>query len=169
MLRQVVMKLREMIQRVAEPDEAGPDRAQIGGFQRQRFEEVLDLLDRFDRRVVLDGFTGEPAADCIDRTVRDLQDRPPGGLERDRSSRFGEGRLETADGRLAARSGDPNDEPREVIEPRIEHDDARELEDAAECRQRQHAVRIVELGTHPVGRRRERSEKQHPEHADDRR
>ena len=38
------MKLAEMIQRVAEPDETGPIVPEIGGFQRKRFEEVLDLL-----------------------------------------------------------------------------------------------------------------------------
>ena len=96
------MKLREMVQRVDEADEAGAYRAQIGGFQRERFEEVLDLLDRFGRRIVGDGFAGEPPADRIDRTMRDLQDRPPGGLERDLPSRFHEGRVETADSRLAA-------------------------------------------------------------------
>ena len=83
------------------------------------------------------------------------------------SSRFHEGRVETADGRLAAYSRDPNDEPREAIEPRIEHNDARELEEAAECRHRQHAVGIIESSTHPVCRCRERSEEQDPEHADD--
>jgi hypothetical protein len=36
-----------MIEGVAEPDEARPDRAQVGGFQRERFEELLDLPDRF--------------------------------------------------------------------------------------------------------------------------
>ena len=96
------MKLREMIQRVDEADEPGAYRAQIGGFQRERFEEVLDLLDRFGRRVVRHGFAGEPAADGIDCAMSDLQDRPPGGLERDLPSRFHEGGLETADSRLAA-------------------------------------------------------------------
>ena len=45
------MKLGEMIQRVDEPDESRAYRGQIGGFQRERFEEVLNLLDRFGRRV----------------------------------------------------------------------------------------------------------------------
>src|SRR4030095_16543357 len=108
-----------MIQRGDEADEAGTYRAQIGGFQRERFEEVLDLLDRFVRRVVCDGFAGEPAADRIDRTRRNLQGRPPGGLERDLPSRFHEGRVETTDSRFATCSRNPNDEPREVIQTRI--------------------------------------------------
>lgn len=54
-----------------------------------------------------------------------------------------------------------------MIEPRIEHNDASELEEAAECRHRQHAVRIIESRTHPVCRCRERSEKEDPKHADD--
>src|SRR4029453_10174539 len=128
------MKRREMIQRVDKADEAGTYRPQIGGFQRERFEEVFDLLDPFDRRIVCDGFAGEPAADRIDRAMRNLQGRPPGGLERDLPSRFHEGRVETTDSRFATRSGDPNDELREVILPRIENNDARKLEEAAECR-----------------------------------
>ena len=60
------MQLREMIERVGEPDETGPDRGEIRGFQRERCEEVLGLLDRFARRVVRDGFAAEPAADGID-------------------------------------------------------------------------------------------------------
>jgi hypothetical protein len=76
---------------------------------------VFDLLDSFDRRVVLDGFTGEPAADCIDRRTSDLQDRSPGGLERDRRSRFGKGGIETADSRLAAFTGYPNEPDRSLI------------------------------------------------------
>jgi hypothetical protein len=51
--------------------------------------------------------------------MRDLQGRPPGGIERDLLARFHEGRVETADSRLAACSRDPNDIPREVIEPRM--------------------------------------------------
>ena len=45
--RQVLFQFREMIEGVAEPDEARPDRAQVGGFQRERFEELPDLPDRF--------------------------------------------------------------------------------------------------------------------------
>src|SRR4030095_13825388 len=127
----------------------------------------LDLLDRFVRRVVCDGFAGEPAADRIDRAMRNLQGPPPGALERDAPSPFHEGRAETADSRFATYSRDPNDEPREVIQPRIEHNDARKLEEAAEYRHRQHAVRIIESRTHPVCRCRERSEKEDPKHADD--
>src|SRR5262249_19223961 len=112
---QVVMKLTEMIQRVNEADKTRAYRAEISAFDGERFEEVLDLLDLFDGRVVLDGFTGEPAADCIDRRASNLQDRSPGGLQRDRRSRFGKVWSEPAAGRLAAFAGDPNDEPREAI------------------------------------------------------
>ena len=65
---------------------------------------MVDLPDRFDRRVVPDGVTDKPAADGVDRTMSKLQGRPPGGLERDCPSRLGEDRIETADGRLAALS-----------------------------------------------------------------
>src|SRR5215831_5522759 len=121
-----------MIEGVAEPDEARPDRAQVGGFQRERLEELLDLPDRFAGRLVCDGFAGEPTPTGIDGAVSDFQDRPPGCLERDRPSRLSDSRRETADGRRAAFAGDPNDEPREGIEPRITHQDARELENGAE-------------------------------------
>src|SRR5262249_472973 len=104
-----------MIQCVNEADKTRAYRAQISGFDGERFEEVLDLLDSFDRRLVLDRFAGEPATDCIDRATRNLEDRPPGGLERDSCSPFGNCRIESADSRLAAFAGDPNDEPREAI------------------------------------------------------
>src|SRR5215472_10247361 len=116
-----------MVQRVDHPDKTRAYRAQISGFDRRRFEEMLDLLDLFDRRVVLDGFTGEPLADCVDRATSNFHDRPPGGLERDCRSRFGNGGIETADGRVAAFARDPNDEPREVIEPWVEDNDACKL------------------------------------------
>jgi hypothetical protein len=60
---EIVMKLREIIQCVGEANEAGRYRAQIEGLQGQRFEEVLGVPDRFERRSILDGFAGEPAAD----------------------------------------------------------------------------------------------------------
>src|SRR5262245_62112121 len=151
-----------MIERVDEADKTRAYRAQISGFDGERFEEVLDLLDSFDRRVVLDGFTGEPAADCIDRRTRNFEDRPPGGLERDRRSGFGNCRIEAADGRLAAFAGDPNDEPREAIEPRVEHNDARELEKATKCRHRKDAVRMVKSSANPVRGCRQWPEKQEP-------
>ena len=77
------MKLREMIQRVDEADEAGAYRAQIGGFQRERFEEVLDLLDRFAGGSYV---TDSPAsrrriastAPCATRSERDLLPLPRG-------------------------------------------------------------------------------------------
>src|SRR5262249_12026898 len=134
-------------------------RAQISGFDRERFQEVLDLLDLFDGRVVLDGFTGEPPTDCVDRATSHLQARPPGGLERDRRSRFGKGWIETADARLTAFARHRNDEPRESIEPWVEHDDPREFEEATERRHREHAVRIVKSSAEPVGGSRQRSEK----------
>src|SRR6202023_1990941 len=121
---------------------------------------------RFDRRIITDGFADEPAADSVDRTARELQGRPPGGLERYGPSRLGEGWLETADGRLGARSEEPLDESRETIEPRVEHEDPGELEDAAECRQGQHAIGIIKLSTHPVCDGRDRSEQQYPDDAD---
>ena len=89
--RQVVMKSREMIQSVRKPDETGFECTQIGGFKRKRLHEVLDLPNRICRRVVLDEFTGKPAANRIDGAMRDLQNRPPGGFKRYTSSRLGEG------------------------------------------------------------------------------
>src|SRR5215471_9779837 len=156
-----------MIQCVNEADKTRPYRAQISGFDGERFEEVLDLLDRFDRRFVLNGFTREPQADYVDRATSNLQDRSPGGLECDRGSRFGEGGIETAECRLAAFAGDSNNEPREAIEPRVEHNDTCELEEATECRHRQHAVRIIESNAYPVCGSCQWSEKQYPEDADD--
>ena len=104
---QIVIELTEMIQCMDEPDKTRAYRAEVSGFDLERFEEVFGLLDRFDRRVVLDRFTGQSAADCFDRATSNLQDRPPGGLERDRRSRLGNGRIETADSRLAAFAGLP--------------------------------------------------------------
>src|SRR5262245_18663234 len=137
------MKLPEMVQRVAEADEAGAYCFQVGGLQRERFEEMVDLFGPFGRRVVRNGFAGEPPTDNGNPAVCDLQDRPPDGLESDFPSRFGEGRIETANGRLAACSRDPNDEPRELIEPRIEHNDAGELEQAA--RSEEHTSELQSL------------------------
>src|SRR5262245_44483234 len=137
-----------MVEGVAEPDEARPDRAKVGGFQRERFEELLDLPDRFAGWLVPDGFASEPAATGIDGAVSNFQDRPPRSLEGDRRSGASDGWLQTANRRRAAFAGDPNDEPREAIEPRIKHHDARELENGAERRKRQHAVRIIESRTH---------------------
>ena len=85
------MKLAEMIQCMDEADKTRGYRAQISRFDGERFEDVLGLLDRFDRRLVLDGFTGEPATDCIDRSMSIRQDGPPGGFESDFRSTFGKG------------------------------------------------------------------------------
>src|SRR5215470_11866454 len=104
-----------MIQRVDDTDKTRAYCAKIAGFDGERFEEVLDLLDLFDGRVVLDGFTGEPAADRVDCATSNLQARPPASLKRDGRSRFGKSGIETTDGRLAAFARDPNDEPREAI------------------------------------------------------
>jgi hypothetical protein len=79
---------------------------------------LLGLSGRFERRVVTDGVAGEPAANCVDRTTRQLKDRPPGGLEGHCPSRLGEDRIEAADSRLGTCSGDTLDEPRETIKPR---------------------------------------------------
>jgi hypothetical protein len=128
---QIVMKLREVVQGVGQADQTGRYRAKVDGLERKRFEKIFDMLDRFDWRVILAGFAGEPGTDRFDGATRELQDRPPGSLERDRSSRLDNGRVETPDRRIATGAGDANDEVREGIEPRIEDDDARELEDAA--------------------------------------
>ena len=145
---------------------AGRDGARyalIGSFERQRSQEIVGLLDSFDRRAVKDGLAGEPAADNVDRAAREFQDCPPGRFERDSPSRFGEDRVETADSRIGASSGDPHDEARETIEPRIEGRNSHKLENAAESRQCQHAVVIAELRTDPAGGRRDRAKRQDPE------
>src|SRR5215475_15805293 len=103
-----------MIQRVDEPDKPGPYCAQIGRLQRERCQKVFDLLDRVGRWVVSDEFSSEPPPESLDRTVGALQDRPPDGLEGHCPSRFGEGRIEAAQGRLAAWASEPHDAPREV-------------------------------------------------------
>src|SRR5262245_4114877 len=105
------MKLPEMVQCVAEADETGAYCFQVSGLQQERFEEMIDLFASFGRRVVSDGFSGEPPPDSIDRTMGDLQDCPPGGLDGDLPSRFGDCRIETTNRRLAALAGDSNDEP----------------------------------------------------------
>src|SRR5262245_28358945 len=113
---------------MAEPDEARLHRARVDRVQRQRLEETVDLLDRLAPRGVAHRFAREAAADRVDGVTRDLEGRPPGGLERDRAARLRDSWLQTAHGRVAAAAGDPNDELREVPEPRVEHDDARQLE-----------------------------------------
>src|SRR6516162_3704312 len=132
-----------MINCMAQPNETRLECAQIEGFERERFEKLLGLSRRFDRRVVWDRFADEPAVDSVDRTARKLQDGPPGRLESNASSRLGEDRIEAADSRFGACSGNPFDQPRETIEPRIERKYADELENAAECRQGQHAIGFV--------------------------
>ena len=127
---------------------------------------MLGLLRRFDRRIVTDGFSDEPAADSVDRTMRKLEDRPPGGLERDGPSRLGEDRIETADSSLGAAPGDPLDETRKTVEPRIERKDPDQLEYAAECRQGQHNIGLVELSTDPASGCRDWREQQDPDDAD---
>src|SRR6516165_2379515 len=109
------MKLSEMIKCMDEPHKTRAYRAQIRGFDLERFEEVLGLLDRLDRRVVLDRFTGQPTPDCIDRATSELQDRSPGGLQCNCRSPFGKGGIETADSRVAAFAGDSNDETRKSV------------------------------------------------------
>ena len=65
------------------------------------FQELLDLSGGLERRVVMDGFAGEPAADGVDRLPRDLQDRPPRRLDRDSATRLRENRVEAADRRIS--------------------------------------------------------------------
>src|SRR5215470_2202660 len=92
------------------------------------------------------------AADGVDCATRDLERRPPRGLQGNRAARACNRWLETAYGGIGAAAGDPNDESREVVEPRVEHDDPCQLEDAAERRQREHAVGVAEPRTDPVCR-----------------
>ena len=85
------MKLTEMIQRMDEPDKTRAYRAQISGFDGSDSRKCSVCCTASTGGLYLTGFAGEPAADCIDRTVRHLQDRPPGGLECDRRSPLGKG------------------------------------------------------------------------------
>ena len=109
------MQLVQVIERMAESNETRLECGQIERFERQRLQVFLGLSGSFNRRVVTEGFPDEPAADSVDRTVRKLQERSPGGLERDRRSRFGKGGIETADSRLAAFTGYPNEPDRSLI------------------------------------------------------
>src|SRR5262245_38971656 len=140
-----------MIQRVADADEAKLHLSWIDRVERDRLEEMVDLLDRLRLRGVLDRLPGKTAPDRIDGNSRDLQRGAPGDLERDRPARLGHEGLETADGRVGACSGDPLDETRKLIEPWIKRGDTRQFEDAAERRERQDAIGIVESRAHPVG------------------
>ena len=101
-----------------------------------------------------------------EKQLRKLEDCSPGGLERHAPSGLGENRIEATNRRLGASSGDTLDKTRETVEPWVERKDPDELENAAECRQSQHAVGIVNSGTHPATGRRERSEQQYPNDAD---
>src|SRR5262249_18025370 len=151
-----------MVQCVAEADETGAYCFQVGGLKRERFEEMIDLFASFGRRVVSDGFSGEPPPASIDCTMGDLQDCPPGGLEGDLPSRFGDCRIETTNRRLAALAGDSIDEPCELIEPRIEHTDPRKLKETTESPQRPRAPRQKEPTPPQSPRRGERTEKKNP-------
>src|SRR5262249_37631291 len=131
--REVILELREMIEGMADPHEARPDRAQIRSFERKRLEERLDLLNR-SAALVSDRLAREPVVDGIDSTVSDVQGPPPGGFEGDGPSGASDAWLQTANPRRAALSRDPRDEPCECIEPRVEHNNACELEDATERR-----------------------------------
>src|SRR5262249_58356132 len=102
--------------------------------QRDRAEEALDLLSGLRRGNIGDRRSGEAAPDSVHRASRNLQGRPPGRLERHRTARASDGWIETADGRFAATPRDPLDEPDEMIEPRVEDEDTRKLEDTAERR-----------------------------------
>src|SRR5262245_53017647 len=111
---------------------------------------MLDLLNRFTGWLIPDGFAGEPAAAGPNGAVSDFQDRPPRSLEGDRASGASDDWLQTANGGRGAFSRDPHDESREGTEPWIEHGNARELEDAAKCRERQDSVGIIKLNPHPL-------------------
>src|SRR4029077_17278947 len=155
-----------MIECMAQPNKTRLECAQIKCLERQRFEKFLDLSDRLERRIVSDGFTDKPTADSVNRTLRKFQNRPPSGLERHSSSGLGKDRIEAADSRLGASSGEPLDEGRETVEPWLECKDPDELENAAECRQSQHAVGIINSGTHPAAGPRERSKQHYPDNSD---
>src|SRR5262249_7447994 len=142
---EVVMQSVLMIERMAEPNEARLECAQIKCFERQRLQELLYLPGCIDRRVISDGFTEKPTAHGLDRTMRKFQDRAPGGLERDGPSRLGEDWVEAADSRLGACPGDPLYDMREAIKPWIERMNPDQFENSAERRQGQHAIGLVEL------------------------
>ncbi|MBV9199050.1 MAG: hypothetical protein JOY83_04805 [Alphaproteobacteria bacterium] len=54
------------------------------------------------RRIISDGFTDEPTAHGVGRTMRKFQNGAPGGLERDSPSCLSENRVEAGDSRLDA-------------------------------------------------------------------
>ncbi|MBV9816169.1 MAG: hypothetical protein JO229_10525 [Alphaproteobacteria bacterium] len=92
----------QMIKRVAEPNETRLECAQIKCFERQGLQELLYLPDCIDRWTISDGFTDEPTAHGVDRTMRKFQNGAPGGLERDSPSCLSENRVEAGDSRLDA-------------------------------------------------------------------
>src|SRR5215469_5331076 len=155
-----------MIERVAQPNETRLECAQIKCFERQRLQELLYLPGCIDRRIISHGFPEKPTAHSIDRTMRKFQDRTPRGLERDGPSRLREDWVEAADSRLGACAGHPLYEMRETIKPWIERENPNQLENAAECRQGQHSIGLVELSADQTSQRRDRSEKQDPNDAD---
>src|SRR5215831_7358725 len=155
-----------MIERVAQPNETRLECAQIKCFERQGLQELLYLPGCIDRRIISDGFTEKPTAHSLDRTMPKFQDRAPDGLERDGPSRLGEDRVEAADSRLGACPGDPLYDMREAIKPWIERKNPDQLENAAERRQGQHAIGLVELSADPTTDPCDRCEQQDPNDAD---
>src|SRR5262245_38515121 len=131
-----------MIYRVTEPDETKLHGGWIDRVERYRLEELVNVLDRSCLRGVLDRLARKTTPERIDCSLRDVQRRPPRRFECDRAACLGHDRLETADCRVDTRSGYPHDETRELIEPGVKHRDTRQLENAAERRERQHAIRI---------------------------
>ena len=124
------------------------------------------MPDRLARRDVTDDIAGKTAANGVDCTVSELDDCPPSGLERHAPSGLGENRIEATNRRLGASPRDTLDKARETVEPWVERKNPDELEDAAECRQRQDTVGIIELITCPARGCGERSEQQNPDDAD---
>src|SRR5215469_9424579 len=147
-----------MIERVAQTNETRLECAQIECFERQQLQELLYLPRCIDRRVISDEFTDKPTAHSVDRTVRKFQDRAPGSLERDGPSRLGEDWIEVADSRLGACPGYPLDDMRETIKPWIERKNPDQFKNAAERRQGQHAIGLVELSADPTSDCRDRCE-----------
>src|SRR5579862_5525063 len=154
---EIVVQLVQMVERVAQPDETRLEIGKVEGFERQRFQEELDLSDRVGRRRVTDSLAGKRAANGLDRGMGKLEDRPPGGLQRDRSAGLGKCRVEVADSGVTSPPRDALDQARETAEPRVERQDPDQLENTAEPGQRQDPVRIIKLRTYPVAGRCDRT------------
>src|SRR5215510_14014773 len=139
------MQPLEMVEPMDEPDQPRPDRAGVGRLERERLEELDGPPQVGGGWLVRDRLPGKAPADRVDGAAGDLENGALAGLESDRAARVVERRLEAARGGLAAAPRDPRDEAGEAIHEREEDGDASELEDAAERRHREHAVRVVEM------------------------